>query len=133
MIASGRKRIRKSVKDAVAVMNDHGCFTVHQQRRADDSSTKHLSDALMSQTNTQNRNFSMKILDHVIGNSGVIRSSGTGRNYKMTRPKFFRFFKTTLIVVPDGDGGAQDSKCLIEVVRKRIIIIDQQNVFHSGS
>src|SRR5438093_8854616 len=84
MIASGSKWICKTVKDAITVMNDHGCFAMHQQRRANDFSSENLTDALMSQANSKNRDFPVKMLNHIVGNTSIIRCARAGRNHKMT-------------------------------------------------
>src|SRR5438445_2614912 len=73
MIAGRFKRVGQIAKDRSLIMTDHGRLPMHQTFGADHLPAKGFSDALMTKTDTENRNGSRQTFDGVDGNPGFFR------------------------------------------------------------
>jgi hypothetical protein len=83
--------------------------------------------ALMAQTDTLYRGSLIKLPDYVIGYTGVLRRTRSGRNYYLIRTYFSDLIHTYTVIEKNFACFSQGLDLLDQIIGKRIIIIDYQN------
>ena len=96
---------------------------MHNGFGMDDTATKRLSYTLMSETNAQQRQFSLKMMNNINGNAGFIGSTGTGRDYNPRRIQVLDFLQCYFIISINMHVFTQLTKILYQVVGEGIVIV----------
>ena len=130
MIAADPQRLGQAGKNAQTIMMDQAFFAVHRLCGPDHPAAKSLADGLMTQTDAEDRDPAGKMADHLQGNPGLVRRAGTGGKDDPLGRQLADFRQGDLIVAGHGHFFPQFQKILIEVVDKRIIVVDHQD--HPG-
>src|SRR3954464_3540242 len=85
----------------------------------------------MTETYAENRSGLMEVLDDFFGYSGIARNSGAGRDHDMRWLERFNFGNGDPVVPEYPQFLTQLAQILDQVVRKRIVVIDDDN--HSSN
>src|SRR6185503_1464086 len=85
VITACQKLIIHSSEDCSSVVMDRRRFAVHQLRRAHHFSAKRLTDSLVAQADTEQRDLSCESLNDVETNSGIVRGSWPRRDHNAFR------------------------------------------------
>lgn len=118
--------IIQSDEQAFAVVLDGGGLSVHEAVGAHDISTEYFANALVSETDAEDRGVVSEFTNHVATDAGFFRGAGTGGNTDPFGIHVSYFFQRDLIVSMDLHFRAQFSEKLNEVVGERIVIVDDQ-------
>ena len=102
-------------------------MAVHQPVGPDNLATIGLHDALVSEANTEDRNFPRERFNHRKRYTGVFRPSGTRRNNKMRRLECDGFVNADCVVSIHHHVGAARRKRLHQVVGEGVIVVDEQH------
>ena len=105
---------------------DLGRFAVEQTLCANNLSSKNFGDALMTETNAEQRHARGEPLDHFFTHSRFSRPSRTWRNADVRWPQFGNFIYGDVVVAPNDRFTAEFAKILDEVVSERIVIIEDE-------
>src|SRR5215204_4002076 len=125
MVSTGLKVIFQSGKNGLAIMTNFGSLAMHQLRRTNHSSSKHLSDCLVPKANTEKWNFPRKTLNNFQRNTGIVRSAGTGRNNNPFGTQLrFDLIDGNAIIPTDFDRLTKLAQVLDQVVSKGIVVVD---------
>src|SRR5262245_34863561 len=102
---------------------------MHEVLRSHDVATGRLADRLMTQTNAQERYLASKTLHARHGDASFIRCARPGRNDEVARlPTLYVIHRHLVIAFhADLECGVDFSQPLHQVVRKRIVVIEQEN------
>src|SRR6185369_4150460 len=105
-----------------------------QLGRANHFATKRLTNRLMAQTHSKQRNFPRESLDHVDRDSRTVWRSGAGRDHDPLRTQtILNLVERDAIVAPHFNRRAQLTEILDQVVSERIVVVDyQQHYFLHG-
>src|ERR1051326_5549579 len=95
-------------------------------RGPDHSSAECLTDRLMTQADTENRHLATELLDDAQRHAGVSGCAGSGRDNDSIRRHFFDLIERDFVVAADFDTLPQLAEILREVVRKRVVVVDDQ-------
>src|SRR5665213_388946 len=82
----------------------------------------------MPQAHAQHGHAAGEGADHVHGDTGVIRSAGTGGNAQMRGRQIERGSDGDFIVAAHIDLRAQHHECLHQVVGEGVVVVDQQQM-----
>src|SRR6266404_2019612 len=130
MITRRFEWIRK-VREHTAVMMLHGrSLAVHQSRRLNNLAAEHRADALMAETNAKDRRSRTESANHFVADPGILGPAGTGRDADAFRTKRLDFSDRDLVIPLHYDVAIQHAEMLDEIVGKRIVIIDDQDLIH---
>src|SRR5471030_1365444 len=130
MVARHGKGIIQTIKNALSGMTNRRGFAMDGLTRPHHLPTKSLRHGLMPKANAENRQPLSKVGDGRHGNARVVRRAGAGRDHQMGRGQLFNISETELIVTFNQHLGTQLAKILIEVIGKRVVVVDQQQ--HGG-
>lgn len=110
---------------AVRVQCNDGLLAVHQLPGIGDIRSVHLADGLVSQTDPQNRDFPLKMPDHILTDSRVFRPARPRRYNDMAGSQHLYILYGQFIVARHFQIGIDQADQLIHIVRKAVIVIDQ--------
>src|SRR2546428_4238246 len=127
MVSCCWKTLRQSFEQSLAVMENFTRLSMHQRWRADDPSSKYLANGLMAETDSQDRDGFVKMPDDVFCDSRIGGRTRAGRNNDARGFQPLDFFRRNLIVSEYPKVFPKLTQILYEVVRKRIVIIDNHN------
>src|SRR5215471_17188433 len=102
-------------------------LSMHQSISSNHFCAKHLPDTLMPETNTEDGSMRPELANQLIADSCVIRSSRPGRDTNFGRTQLFDFTKGRLVVSSDYQFRPKFAEILHQIVRKRIVIIDNKD------
>ena len=88
--------------------------------------SERFADCLMSQTNSEYRNFSRRRSDNVLADARVTRSARSGAYYYMRRVQFHNLVNGEFVIANYFYIGIYRTDKLIYVVRKAVIVIYQK-------
>src|ERR1700730_15485493 len=100
---------------------------MHDSSGSNNFASEHLADTLMAWTDTKHRYSRAEMADNVVADPGVIWCTRPRRNTNSLRLHLFDFFNRSLIISSDSYLRTKFSKMLNQVVRKRIVIIDDED------
>ena len=101
-------------------------LAVHHALGPDDCAAKGLHDALVPEANTQDGHLSGQGLDQVHADARVVGCAGTGRDDQALRLQRDRLGDGNLVVAHHMHLGAQFPEGLHDVVRERVVVVDEQ-------
>ncbi len=129
MVSRRDERIRQAVVDAMAVVMDGTRLTVHEPFRTDDAPAKRLPDALMTKANAEDWNPTAQLFDNVNADPGFVGRAWPRRDDDVRRVQRGDLVHRNLIVANNLHLArvVQRTNRLHEVVRKRVVVIDNQD------
>src|SRR6202012_6261827 len=98
-------------------------FAMDDFRSLNNRSPKSLSKALMTETNAQNRQALIKMINQRQRNPRILWAFGAGRNHQVFRCEFLNVCNRNLIIFKGNHMLAKAGKILDQIVSKRIVII----------
>ena len=130
MIPRGLKGLGQCGKYPTTIVVNHGGLSMHQARRADDIAAIHMAHALMTETDTQDRQMFTKRADDIATDAGLQRRAGTRGDADPLGFKFGNFFQRNFIIAANDHLSPQLAKILDEVVGEGIVVVDDEE--HGG-
>src|SRR5579859_1773485 len=127
VIARGGKGIGHAFKEVLPVMLYGRSLAVHHAVIDDDLAAEGVANALMSQTNAEERGIAAKSADDFIGEAGFARGTGTGGNENAFGLQFADLVEGNLVVAMDLQIHLHLTEVLDEVIGERIVIVYDQN------
>src|SRR5439155_15427577 len=127
MIASRGKGIREFPKDILTVVMNLARLAVEKFRRANHFSTERRTDRLVSEANAKDREFSGKPPNQLDADSRVLWCAWSRRNHDAFGLAARNFLHGNLVVAMHFDIAAQLAEILRQVIRKRVVVIEQKN------
>src|SRR6056300_780504 len=116
----------QSQKYTLPIVVDRTGFTMHDFRGTNNSSSKCLSNRLVTQTDPKDWHFSCKELDDLQANSCLIGIARPWTNHDVIWVQFNQLRQCCLIISNRGHGLTQLAKILDQVVGEAIVIVDHQ-------
>src|ERR1043166_1645192 len=127
MVSSSLNVIVEARKDSLSVMTHLRRFAVHQFRRANHFPTKRLTNRLVAEANSQQRDLSRQPPDQIERYACIVRSSRSWLNHDSLRSQvLLDLIDRDLIVSTHFDRRSKLAKVLNEVVSKRIVVVDHE-------
>ena len=128
VISGGDEGVFDTLEDALFVMMNLRRLAVHDDRMPMHSHAVASGNRLVPETNPENGDFSLKMIDQIAAHPGLIRGAGSGREYEMIRLKSLGLLHRYLVIANNlhGNGRIEFSDALHEVVGEGIVIIDEQ-------
>src|SRR3990170_3464549 len=130
MIPTGQKGPGKPRKDRSTIVGNLRRFPVDQRWGGDNPAAEDLADCLVAQAHSQDGHFPGEVSDRLDEDARIGGPSGSGRKNQCLRRARFDFAHRYLVVALDFQLGAQFSEQLHQVVRKRIVVIEDED--HRG-
>lgn len=106
---------------------------MHEPLGADDIAAEDIADALMAETDTEQRDAPAELPDDLIADPGLFRRAGTRGNADMIRFELRNLLDGHLIIAPDFHERPHLAEVLDEVVGKRIVVVDDEQHGKGGS
>src|SRR5207247_2582240 len=131
VIARRDERTGDAVKHAASVVLDARRLAVHRRAGAHDAAPEHGANRLMTETDAEHRRPAAKLTNDAHGDAGLLRPAGTGRDHDAIRSCRSDFVHRYGVVAQHAHVGAELAQVLHEVIRERIVVIDDQ--YHCGS
>ena len=125
--AAGYHRGQIGKERTVAVQCDLACLAVHQVCCTDDRSAERLTDGLVSQTHAQHGELSAEAANRLYRDAGILGIARPRREDQRLRCQCFDLRNGDLIVPDDFDICVQFADVLIQVIRERIVVINEQD------
>src|ERR1700730_13618444 len=119
MVTGGFEWLRHFSKDAGAVMRNRGCFPVHQLPGTHNFAAENFPDALMTETNAEQRNARPEFTNNVATDSRVAWPARSGRDANTFRNQFSNVSRADLIVAFHQNFGTELAENLREIVGER--------------
>ena len=132
VVPSGLERIGKVLEDRLPVVVDHRGLPVHQAGGADHLAAEDVPDALVPETDPEQRDAAGEPRDHLVGDPGLHRAARPGRDDDLLRRQRFDLIHRDLVVAVDLDHLAQLPEVLHEVVSEGIVVVDHEQ-HHAAS
>ena len=111
---------------AVCGKCDPALLSVHQLFRRSDHRSVGLTDGLMPQTDTQDRDLPLKCFHRLFADTRILRIPRPRRQYNMRRIHLRDFLHRDLVISYHTDIRLQCPQVLNQIVRKAVIIVDEQ-------
>src|SRR5436305_6409611 len=120
MIAGRFEGIGQIFEEARALMLNGRSFPMHQARRGNDFAAKDLANALIAETNSEDRNLRSEHANNFVADPGILRAPGTGRYANPLGSESFGLGDGDFIVSFHLDVTTEHGEVLDQVVGKRI-------------
>ena len=129
MVAGGLEGVFQASEDGLAVVVDHGGFAVHKSVGPDDAGSEAMADALMTQTNAEQRDLASEVFNHLVGYASLQGRAGAGRDNHAGWGEFLGLGDGDFVVAEDLyiKGGIQLADPLDQVVSEGIVVVDDQD------
>src|SRR5579863_5379022 len=127
MIARGRHGHGQAPEDRAIVMHDGAGFAVHEMSGANHVSAEGLTDGLMSEADSAQRDFSGEVANQFDADARLLRRAGAGRDDDLFRAHVFDLADRDLIVAANLNFGAQFSEVLHQVVGEGIVVVEYED------
>lgn len=127
MISRRCKGVWETLIDSLSIMEDLARLAMHQGLGPYDLPSEGLSDRLMPETDSENRNPPCKRLDRCDRDSGLIRRTGARGDHDMGGMHRFDLRNRNRVIPKDPDFCPEGAERLHEVIGERIVIIDDEN------
>ena len=133
MVARRLEGVGKTLKNTLAIVQNQRRLAVHDSVVPNHFATENIADALMAKAYAQQGNGRCEALNHVIGNTGFARSTGTRGNYDMAGLQRFHLLNGDLVIAKNLQINVwiQLPKALDQIVGEGIVVIDKQD--HTSS
>ena len=103
VITRGLKWVIESCEQRAAVVMNPVSFSVHQAFRGNNSSAQCLSDRLMTQADTQDRQLAGQLLNAFHGDTRLVWRAWAGRDHHAVRASLQDFLDADLVVAVHSD------------------------------
>ncbi len=130
MVASGFDALGESAEEVLVVVADGGSLAVHEAVGANDFATKVLTDGLVSEADSEERDLAGEGFDHRDGYTGFGWRAGTWGNEDALGFEGEGFFDGDLVVSEDALLDAESTEVLDEVESEGIVVVDDKQ--HDG-
>src|SRR5690349_2224198 len=128
VVARRDERVLHAGVDALLVVEDLRGLAVHDARRAHDAAAEHLTDALVTEADAEDRNLAGEPMDDIHRDAGFVRRARTRRDRdRVGRLRGDRLERDGVVAL-DGDVGTQLAEILREVVGERVVVVDQEEL-----
>ena len=127
MVAAGVERLGEAGEEAGAVVTHRAGLAVQQLARVSDLTAERLDDRLVAEADPQRRRRRRKPADDLDRGPRIHRSAGTGGDHELRGRETLRLFRRDLIVAQHGHIDAERAEQVREVVRERVVVVDQQH------
>ncbi len=102
---------------------------MHHPLRPDHPASEGLPDGLVAETDAQDGDLFVEAPDDVEGDARLIRGAGAGGQDNGLRCHGLDLLQGRLVVPPDNHVFSELAQVLDQVVGKRVVIIDHQDLF----
>jgi len=127
VVARGGERIGQLAENVLTVVMNLAGLAVEKFWGANDFSAKSGADGLVSETNTEDGEFSGEAFDEFDGDASFLRRARTRRNHNALGLAACNFLDGDFVVAMHFDGATKFAEILREVVGKRVVVVQQQN------
>ena len=127
MIASGRHRHGKTLKDGFVVVHHCAGLAMHDMTGANHAAAEGFADCLVTQTDSEHRNLPCKMADQIDADARLMRRARTGREDNPSGPQLLDLAHRNLIVAADFHLCSQLADVLDQVVSERIVVVEYEN------
>jgi hypothetical protein len=129
MVASGLEGVVEAGEEAFAIVVDHVGLAVHEVFGTHDRAAERLAHGLMAEAYAKKRQLALEPLTTFNRDTGFARRAWSGRNDDAFGFAVEDFVDRDLVVAMDLDVelGIDLAQPLHEVVRKRIVVIDEED------
>jgi len=124
VVARGREGIGNLPENSFSGVKNLGNFSVHDALCPDHFPAKHVTDALMTQANAQDRDFTAEGMNDLVGYPRFFGGAGSGRDDNPAGLHLFYPCGGNLVITVHHRVRPQLAQILDEVVRKGVVIID---------
>lgn len=118
--------IIEAPEDASSRVMDAAEFAMHGHRRSYDLAAVGLPDGLMAQAYAQDRKVPLGSHDEIQANAGLVGCAWSGREDESLGFQRKHVLHAQFIVAFDGHLGAQFREIMKKIVRKAVVIIDEE-------
>ena len=133
MIAHDLIRLWQTLEERAAVMSDLADLAVANFLRRHDLAALGCANALMPQTDAQNRQFGIGFLDELDADARFLGRAGAGRQDNAVRIQRQRGISTKFIIANDLGAGANFFQVMDQVPGETVIIVDDEDMFRTGN
>src|SRR4051812_4342387 len=133
VVAAALERIGQASEETLAVVGDRTCLAVHQALRLADLAAVGLHDRLMPEAHAERRYSLAEPADDLEARARVGRTTGPGGDDQVARLELLRVVGVDLVVTDHGHLGAELLEEVREVVRERVVVVDQEDHAPSAS
>src|SRR5436190_19390221 len=127
VVAAGFELLRKTGEDAAAVVADRARLAVDEPLRRSDLAAEGLDDCLVPEADAERRHARSEPPDDLDGRAGLARSAGSRRDDDVTRDQVRSHVRVDRVVPYHLYLAAERPEQVGEVVRERVVIVDQEN------
>ena len=127
VVAGGFEGARETGEDILASVENRRGFAVHEARSADDVAAVNLPNALVAEADTEDRNFSAEMPNHIATDPRIGGRAGPGGNDYFFGSELLDVGNGNLVVALHKELRTQFAKVLNEVVGERIVVIDDED------
>src|ERR1041384_2602807 len=127
MVTRRFERIWKAFKDSSVAMPHRRSFPMHQSRRGNNFGAENRADALMAETNTEDRHLRSEDANDFVADARILRPAVPGRNADAIWRQLFGFGNRDLVIAFHDYLATKHAEVLGEVVGKRVVVIDDQD------
>ena len=126
MVSSRGKWVGHALEQVLAVVLNRGGFSVHHAVIHDHIRAEDMTDALMSEADAQRWDLGAECADNFVGQTRFARRTRTRRDKDSVGVQAPNCCESNLIISMNLHVHAHFSQVLHEVVRERIVVIDDQ-------
>src|SRR6185437_12150135 len=117
----------ESCQDIRPGVGDRASLSVHRHGRPGDLSAEGLADRLVAQADAKDGNSARGSPDQIKADAGLVRRAGTRRQHDGLRPTVQGFADGQPVVAPHLALGANITQEVIQIERKTIVVVDQED------
>lgn len=135
VVAGGYDRARKAGEDTFTSMENRGCLAMHEVFCADDFSSKNLTDRLVAEADSKDRNGLLGVLakfaDDIAADTGFVRRAGTRGDANALWGEFADFVNAHGIIANHLHCRPKLAEVLHEIVGEGVVVIDNEEHLNS--
>ena len=133
VVAAALEWIGQAREETLAVVGDRARLPMHQALGLADLSAVGLHDRLVAEAHAEGRHALAQPADDLQAGARVGRPAGPRRDDQVARLELLRRAGVDLVVADDGHLGAELLEEVREVVRERVVVVDQEDHAPSAS
>ncbi len=129
VVARRLERVGQAAEDALTVVVDRRGLAVHDADVAHHLAAEDVADALVAETDAQDRRRGGEAFQHLVGNAGLARRAGAGGKDDVRRLQLADLIRRDLIVAEDPhvQRRVQLAQALHEVVGEGVVVVDEKD------
>ena len=133
MVARGLEWVRETDEHATAVVSDHRGLAVHRPLGSDDLAAVRGRDRLVSEADAQNGDPASGLADQLDGDTGILGTTGSGRDDDSVRRSLQNLRDRRLVVSNHIDSGPHCHEGLHQIEGEGVIVVDDDDPHESPS